>query len=471
MFRTRMRAALAATSMAAIAALALAGCTSGKDSGDAARVDGWSQKYAGTQLHVLAEATLNSEVIESLLPDFTKKTGIKVDLEQAPYDQLVQKAVLDYSTKRGNYDVISIPYEYLGAFAGKKYLEPVEPLMSKNKDLIGKGFDTGDILPALWKASSQWSGTVYGYPSNSATTMMMYRKDLFDNAEEKAAFKAKYGYDLAPAKTLQQYRDIAEFFTRPAGAKAAGQTLKQPLYGVAMAGKRHIATVLEWMNYAWAYGGDIFDSKGYPAIDSKENVESLQYEKDLSRFAPPSFTTSTWDEVTSQLQQGQAAESLTWGDTAGSIEDPKQSTVAGKVGYADIPVLKEGNKSYSHLGSWTYTVDYASPSKDASALFLAWAMSQPVQLKLAQKGGLPALTSVFEDQDLKTQLPYWNQELQALQEARSRPRIAQWGGISDSLALQLSQVLSGSSSPQSGLSASQKATEALLKGSLPVKEF
>lgn len=459
------------TAVLAVSTLALVGCSSGGGGGGGEAVDGWSQEFAGTELNVIAEATVNSQVLEGLLPDFEKKTGIKVNLEQAPYDQLVQKAVLDYSTKRGNYDVISIPYEYLGAFASKDYLVPTDELMEKNKAAFGDGFDTSDILPELWKASSEWDGTVYGFPSNSATTMMMYRKDLFENADEQQAFKAKYGYDLAPAKTMEQYRDIAEFFTRSKGDTAAGEKLDQDLYGVAMAGKRHTATTLEWMNYSWAFGGDIFDADGMPAIASQANIDSLQYQVDLSKFAPPTFTTATWDEVTAQLQQGQAAQSLTWGDTAGSIEDESQSKTAGKMGYASIPVLKEGNDSYSHLGSWTYTVDFASKNQDAASVFLAWALSKPVQFEMAKQGGLPAIRSAFEDSDLNSELPYWSQELTSLEQARSRPRIAQWGGISDALSLQLSEALAGSKSPQAALQAAQKEATKLLDGALPVKEM
>ena len=84
----------------------------------------WSQAYAGTTLHFIGEATLNTQVIQKLLPDFQKKTGISVVVEQAPYDSLVQKAVLDFAAHKGNYDVLSIPYEYLGSFAEKKYIEP-----------------------------------------------------------------------------------------------------------------------------------------------------------------------------------------------------------------------------------------------------------------------------------------------------------------------------------------------------------
>ena len=67
-------------------------------------------------------------------------------------------------------------------------------------------------------------GHVVGMPSNSAVMMMFYRKDLFENADEKAAFEDKYGYELAPAKTWKQYRDIAEFFDRKAGRTPAARS-------------------------------------------------------------------------------------------------------------------------------------------------------------------------------------------------------------------------------------------------------
>ena len=42
----------------------------------------------------------------------------------------------------------------------------------------------------------------------------LYRTDLFNDQAIKDAFKAQYGYDLAPATTHQQYQDIADFFTK-----------------------------------------------------------------------------------------------------------------------------------------------------------------------------------------------------------------------------------------------------------------
>jgi multiple sugar transport system substrate-binding protein len=404
---------------------------------------------------MIAEATLNSQVLESLLPDFKTKTGIDVQLEQAPYDSVVQKLTLDATTKQGGYDIVSLPYEFLGAFAEKGWIAPIDDRLAATSS-FGPGFDPSAIIPALWKASSVWRDKTYGMPSNSAVMMMFYRKDLFENADEQAAFKAKYGYDLAVPKTWKQYRDAAEFFTRKAGQKLAGTTLAKDFAGVAMTGKRHVATVLEWLDYGWTYGGGI--------LDSQQSVQSLDYMAGLGAFAQPGYTNATWDETTATLQQGNAALSITWGDTAGAMEAADQSAVVGKMGYASIPTLNDGDKAIAHLGSWTYLIPSGSKKQDAAWEFMQWALSAPVQTALAKGGGLPALTSSFEDPELVSSLPYWKQELVSLGESKSRPRIPEWGALSDILQKEISNVISG----QATSSAALKQADDQLKAVLPL---
>ena len=47
--------------------------------------------------------------------------------------------------------------------------------------------------------------------------MVGYREDLFADAGERQAFKAKHGYDLAAPQTYKQLLDVAKFFTRKKG--------------------------------------------------------------------------------------------------------------------------------------------------------------------------------------------------------------------------------------------------------------
>jgi multiple sugar transport system substrate-binding protein len=430
-------------------------------SGAGAGAAEWSKANDGTSLSMIGEATLNSQVLESLLPDFTAKTGIDVQLEQAPYDSVVQKLTLDATTKQGGYDIVSLPYEFLGAFAEKGWIAPIDDRLSDTSS-FGPGFDPSAIIPALWKASSVWRDKTYGMPSNSAVMMMFYRKDLFENADEQAAFKAKYGYDLAVPKTWKAYRDAAEFFTRKAGIPLAGATPTKDFAGVAMTGKRHVATVLEWLDYGWTYGGGILDDKGNLIIDSQQSVDGLDYMASLRPFAQPGYTNATWDETTATLQQGNAALSITWGDTAGAMEAADQSAVVGKMGYASIPTLKDGDKALAHLGSWTYLIPSGSTKQDAAWEFMQWALSDPVQKALAKGGGLPATTSSFEDPELVGSLPYWKQELVSLGESKSRPRIPEWGALSDILQKEISNVISGQATAADALKQAADQLKAVL---------
>lgn len=461
-------ASTAAPSVAVSSApAASAGASTGAGASAAAATWDACKAFSGTTLNFIGEATTQTDVLKQLSTDFTDKTGINVNIEEAPYDNVVQKLLLDFTTHKANYDVFSMPYEYLGSFVENGYIIPIDDYLSSGK-LAVPGFDQADIVPAMWTAASKWKDHVYGMPSESPVMMMFYRKDLFSDPTEQASFKAKYGYDLAPAQNWQQYRDIAEFFTRKAGDALAGQTLAQPFYGIALAGKRHIATTLEWFNYMWTMGGNLFDASGNLAANSPANVKSLQYEVDLTNFAPPGYTTYTWDEVTSAFEQGTVAQAITWGDTAGAVEDPKQSQVSGKMGYASIPVDSAVNKVVAHYGGWQYGINKDSQNADAAYCFEQWATTKDIQTKLAQGGGLPSLTSVFQDATLAGAKPYWSQELKSLSESVSRPRIPQWGGINDALMLELSKALSKQETPQQALDAANAALQTVMKGALPV---
>ena len=437
--------------------------------GSATTAASWDacKAFSGTTLNFIGEATTQTDVLKTLSTDFTDKTGIAVNIEEAPYDNVVQKLLLDFSTHKAGYDIMSMPYEYLGSFVENNYIVPIDDRLASGK-LAVPGFDASDIVPAMWTAASKWKDKTYGMPSESPVMMMFYRKDLFSDATEQAAFKAKYGYDLAPATNWTQYRDIAEFFTRKAGTKLAGTALSQDFYGIALAGKRHIATTLEYFNYMWTMGGNLFDASGNLAAGSAENVKALQYMVDLTAFAPPGYTSYTWDEVTSAFEQGTVAEAITWGDTAGAVEDAKQSSVSGKMGYASIPVDASVNKVVAHYGGWQYGINADSKNQDAAYCFMEWATTKDIQTKLAQGGGLPSLTSVFQDATLAGAKPYWSQELKSLSESVSRPRIPQWGGINNALMLQLSRALSKEVTPQVALDAAQAALADVMKGSLPV---
>jgi len=422
------------------------------------------QKYAGVTIRVIAEQQNPTLAMQKQIPNFEEITGIKVELEIGPMDNVVGKEILALESGTGAYDIISIPYQFLGQLVENGYLQPLDPFLNR-KDLNLEDFDKSDLISGMVSASGEWKGVSYGIPSNSCIMIMFYRKDIFENPEEKAAFKAKYGYELKVPVNWIQYRDLAEFFTRKPGDNLMGETLKHSFYGTSIAGKRHDAMTCEWLNYAWSFGGGIFDEKGNLVINNPKNVEALTYFKDLVEFCPPGVSNNTWDELTTQMQQGIVAMEIQWNDCAPSIEDPETSKVVGKVGYALIP---KREVPVAHFGAWTYFIPVDAPNPEAAWLFLQWVNTYKVQKAIALEGGFPCLTSVFNDPELSEKLPYWKASLDAYEISSTRPRIPEWNVMNTEMMLELSMVISGEQTSAQALSNLQKKYNDILKGKLPV---
>lgn len=422
------------------------------------------RKFEGTVLYMIAEQQTPTVALEKQLKKFYDRTGIEVNLEMGPFDNVVQKITLAMQSGSGQYDIIATPYQFLGNLVVNKYIQPLEPLMEDESLRIIDDYNSEDVIKGMWKASGEWEDVTYGVSANSCIMFFAFRKDLFENAVEQEAFKAKYGYELTVPKNWKVHRDVAEFFTRSAGATLAGETLKSDFYGVSMSGKRHDATTCEWLNYAWSFGGGIFDDAGNLIMNGQKNVEALQYYKDLTKFAPPGVSSKTWDEQTTEMQQGIAAMAVIFNDCVPAIENPEASLVVGKMGYGAIPV---GEKPAAHYGAWSYFIPTTSPNPEAAWVFLQWFNTPEVQKSLALDGAFPNLESTYSDPELNT-LPYWKATMEAYEISTTRPRIPEWNEMNEELMLQISRVLADEVDPQTALDNAQKLFEDLLEGQLPV---
>lgn len=450
-----------AVGMILVFALAAAGLFAGgkPEKGEAPIGD---KPYAGTTITFIGESVPPTNALVELIPEFEAQTGITVKTEIYPYNTVVQKEMLDVTSRQGYYDVMSMPYEHLGKFVENDYITSIDPWLN-DPAFTPPEFERDDLIDAMQDASAKWKGKYYGFPSNSCTMFFIYRKDLFQHPGEQDAFKAKYGYELQVPETWDQYRDAAAFFTRRKGQKLMGETRDQDFFGVAIAGKRHPALTCEWLNYAWSFGGGVFDGNGEGAanliMNAPENVAALEYFVDLFRYAPPGATNYTWDEIAVAFQQDKVGMAIEWNDCAIGIEDPANSKVVGKMGYGTLPVHPEVGRNVSHFGAWTYVINNYSKKKDAAYLFIAWAVSPETQLKWADKGGVPCRLSTYESLSGE----FWAGTKEALTQAVDRPRIPEWGEMEAQMQLALSDAIAGERTPKEALDWLQAEYEKILK--------
>ena len=162
--------------------LAVSGLLLAPDLGLAQKFD-W-QMHKGTTIRVMANKNVSGEAIQALVPDFEKLTGIKVQYETFTEDQYRQKVLLELAAGTGAVDVIHTATAQEGLkFWRSGWYEPLDEYL-KNPRLTDPNFDLADISKPALKGNT-YDGKLVALPTTQQTTMLYYRKDLFEKAKLK----------------------------------------------------------------------------------------------------------------------------------------------------------------------------------------------------------------------------------------------------------------------------------------------
>jgi multiple sugar transport system substrate-binding protein len=410
-------------------------------------------------IHVIGDATSAVDAIEELVPQFTRETGIHVVIEKAGYAASLEKATADLSAKAGTYDVILQSRDALTTFATQGALFTLDELEKAS----GKKADfESDLFPKAWKELSAYKGATYGYPSAANTMFVLYRKDLIENAAEKEAFRKRYGYELAPPQDWKQYRDLAEFFTRP----------DKGFYGTILQGKRFPAVWFEWLNFAYSFGGGVMEKEhawqyGPVIINSPETIQATEYYNSLKKFSYPGYTNFTWDDAVGQMRQGHIFMCLLWSDALFHVVDPKTSSVVGKVGFAPLPAGKVGR--VAEIAGSSYFVSRYAKNPSASFEFILWMMKRDNQIKQELAKGASARKSVYEDPRV-LDLPYALANAQSLAVGKTMTdNVAEGPQIAGIIETAVNDVLSDQKSSRQALDWAAVEINKLLGTKAPLK--
>ena len=172
----------------------------------AATLPAWGQTKT---LNLSMLAGFKEDVLRANLPEFEKKTGIKVVVDSAPLGELYKKQLLSLSTG-ARHDVFFMDEPWVPALAD--FLLPLDDRV--------KGIDMPDFIPTTVEAGA-YEGKQYALPVDPNVQVLIYRKDLF----EQKGLKPPTTWDelLAAAKALhdpakQQYGFALAAGHRPPGA-------------------------------------------------------------------------------------------------------------------------------------------------------------------------------------------------------------------------------------------------------------
>jgi len=149
--------------------------------------------------------------LQELVNEYQAETGVTVTVETVPWPDFQTKAFTEFNAKGSAYDMVVGDSQWIGAASEAGHYVDLSEFFAKHKL-------TETMAPATVKYYAEYpaaSGKYWSVPAEGDAVGWSYRKDWFEDPKEMEAFKAKYGYDLAPPADFKQLRDIAEFFHRP----------------------------------------------------------------------------------------------------------------------------------------------------------------------------------------------------------------------------------------------------------------
>jgi multiple sugar transport system substrate-binding protein len=268
--------------------------------------------------------------------DEIAEAGITIKIIEVPFEAVYEKEKTEFVAGTGAFDVVTFYPAYIGDFAGNGYLLPLDDYLTKQPASVWDP-NPKDVLAPFWELYCKFGGKVYALPIDGDVHLMQYRKDLLENADEQAAYKAKYGKELKPPETWEDWLTVGQFFTRKKGEKLAGVTLDRDFYGSAEFAKRGFS--FAWFMDRWAaFGEPYFDENMNPKVNSPNAVKALQNFVDSLKNAPPDVRGYGYEELRDAFIKGNVAMVVQWTDVPKKAADPREgSVIMGKVGTGRVP--------------------------------------------------------------------------------------------------------------------------------------
>jgi multiple sugar transport system substrate-binding protein len=333
-----------------------------------------AKKYKGITLRVIWEAGLQAQdPIVFSGPLWEKLTGIKVQTIETPFPELFSRIVTAHLAGSGDFDVINYVPAWQADLVEAGVLEPLDDFL--NKYMPPGSLD--DIHPT-YQQWLVWKGKHYGIFDDGDTFVMYYRKDLFGDKANQEAYKAKYGQDLRPPQTWQEWDQVCAFFKERLAASGG--------HGCAI--QRAAGQTYPWVEEELrVYGAKFFDPETMKAtINSEAAVKALTDMVNNNKNMPPGIEKWSFIEVFSAWMDGKVAMIISWPppgrwsqgyrDRAEQLKWMPETKVIGKVGYALPPGGHPELAAGFNLG-----VSSDSPNKEAAYLFIQWLTSKEISLQ------------------------------------------------------------------------------------------
>lgn len=413
-----------------------------------------SQAAGRTTLTIATVNNGDMVVMQSLSRQF-EQNNPNIDLRWVVLEENVlrQRTTTDVASQGGQFDVLTIGSYEAPIWARRDWLRPLN---------LPAEYDVNDLLKPVREGLS-YNGQLYAVPFYAESSMLFYRKDLFEKA----------GITVPEQPNYPQLKEWASKIHDP----------KNGIYGICLRGKpgwgENMAFLTTLVN---TYGGQWFDMQWNPTINTPAWKEAIGYYIDLlQNYGPPGASSNGFNENLALFSTGKCGMWVDATVAAGLLSNPKESKVYDKLGFARAPVEKYPNGS-NWLWAWALAIPKTSKSPDAAQKFIAWATSKEYVQLVAQENGWVAVppgtrTSTYNNPNYQKAAPFAAPVLRSIQSAditqpAANPTpykgvqyvdIPEFQAIGSSVGQTIAAALTKSMSVDQALQQAQSTTERFMK--------
>lgn len=352
---------------------------------------------------------------ESFESDF--KTGLKLDAAAYDLPALSDTLFGPHENGSGPWDVIFLNTDWVPAARRENCLIDLAPYLKRNPP---------DDFPDGWTPSllrlQDIDGFVAALPYHDGPECLIFRRDLFEDPREKAAYEQLTGQPLRPPTTWQEFQQIARFFHHPS----------RGLYGTVFAAfpDGH-NSVYDFLLQLWTRGGELFTGDGSLQLDTPAAHDALTFYRSIlfdGNAVHPRCR--EMDSVQSGLAfaAGEASMMVNWFGFAAMCETMPSCPIKGQIDVAAIPHA-ENCASASLNVYWLLGIPIDSPHPDLAYTFLRHCMTAKMDKLLTLQGGIGCRRSTWLDPDVARVAPFFNRLPRLHENARELPRRADWPAI------------------------------------------
>jgi len=347
-----------------------------------------------------------ADYLEKLSEDFTAETGIKVVVEQTPWETFVQKYNTEMIAHSDAWDIIVGDSQDIGTMASAGHYVDITDFVVDNH--IPENFTESSVK--YYGEFPKPSGKYYGIPCEGDVLGWAYRKDLFKREDNKKDFKAKYGYDLDVPESWDMILDIAEFFD---GRQGQTDDPGKDFYGVAVYGDNGYDSLVMMAEQAiWCYGGEIGDFSTYQVdglLNSKGSIAGIEFYKKLYSHDPPGFGDAFYIKTNDAFCAGIVPMVSNFYGFFPALANKATNPYADVTGYFACPPQKGvDGKVRQHAalaGQGASMVSY-SKKQDLVYKWMKWFIQPEVQMKWAKLGGCSTMKSVLDSDEFLNAAPF-----------------------------------------------------------------